>query len=49
VILVILFWLSEAVHGDMVDLSDFPKTRFDLIFHPCSNATAPDTVDIRSG
>jgi SAM-dependent methyltransferase len=32
----------ETVQGDMADLSVFPDDRFDLIFHPCSNAFAPD-------
>jgi hypothetical protein len=43
------FGLSEAVERDLADLSIFPKARFDLTFHPCSNAFAPDIIDIRSG
>ncbi len=32
----------ETVRGDMADLSVFPDSRFDLIFHPISNVFVPD-------
>ncbi len=32
----------DTVEGDMRDLSAFTAARFDLIFHPCSNAFVPD-------
>lgn len=31
-----------TVEGDMRDLSAFPADRFDLVFHPCSNAFVPE-------
>jgi SAM-dependent methyltransferase len=31
----------RTVQGDMADLSMFPESRFDLIFHPVSNCFAP--------
>jgi SAM-dependent methyltransferase len=36
----------ETIKGDMADLSVFPEARFDLIFHPCSNAFVPDVLPV---
>ena len=36
----------ETIQGDMADLSVFPESRFDLIFHPCSNAFVPDVLPV---
>jgi SAM-dependent methyltransferase len=36
----------DTVEGDMRDLSVFPNGRFDLIFHPCSNAFVPDILPV---
>jgi hypothetical protein len=40
------FGLSEAVQGDLADLSIFPKALFDPISFPCSNAFAPAIINI---
>ncbi len=39
----------ETLRGDMGDLSIFPEARFDLIFHPCSNAFVPDVLPVWRG
>ena len=36
----------ETIQGDMADLSDIREARFDLIFHPCSNAFVPDVLPV---
>ena len=35
-----------TVQGDMADLSVFPDSAFDLIFHPVSNVFAPDVLPV---
>lgn len=35
--------------GDAADLSRFPDTSFDLIFHPCSNCFMPELMPIWEG
>lgn len=36
----------ETIEGDMADLSVFPDGRFDLVFHPVSNAFAQNVLPV---
>jgi SAM-dependent methyltransferase len=38
--------LIATEEGDMADLSRFPDARFDLVFHPCSNAFVPNVLPV---
>lgn len=36
----------QCVQGDMADLSEFPDSVFDLVFHPVSNVFVPDVKPV---